>query len=121
MPKYIDPKQAQAFAIANDLHAVIIYAIDDGGLQHIVTWGHVPGSSDWAAKNGNKLKEALEWPTDTMCESPQVRKIMDEAIRASAELVLWKTKASEAEAEIEMLRDRIAELHMAIEELSSDE
>jgi hypothetical protein len=110
MPKYIDPKQAQAFAIANDLHAVIVYAIDADGLQHVVTWGHVPGSSGWAAETGNKLKAALGWSEDTIAESPQVRKIMDEVIQKTALLIGYEHKNAELSDTIEMLNDRIAEL-----------
>jgi hypothetical protein len=52
----------------------------------------------------------LGWSKDTIAESPQVRKIMDEVIQKTALLIGYEHKNAELSDTIELLHDRIAEL-----------
>jgi hypothetical protein len=53
---------------------LIIFAIDEKGIQHVVTHGKTVADAREAAAAGNNLKHHLGWPTD-LCRSSALERI----------------------------------------------
>lgn len=53
--------------------AVVIFALDDQGNQHVATHGRSRSDAREAAKAGNRLKEALQWPASLLTAEPVPR------------------------------------------------
>lgn len=74
--KNIPIKQAEGFAIANDLKQVIIFG-HDGEQTHIVTWGDTVEHSAQAAAGANHVKKLWGWPAVDVVESSKVKALRD--------------------------------------------
>lgn len=81
-------KQAQAFAIANDLKQVIIFGhggTDNPYETHVVTWGETVQDAAQAAAGANLIKKNWGWPEDTIVESAKVQALCDQLDGLTAE------------------------------------
>lgn len=82
-----------------DLSHIILFAHQgNGNMHHIVTYGKTVEGCGQAADFGNKLKEALGWPEELLCEQPsrvkrlkkQIIELEDEVMRLQDVLGLRK-------------------------------
>jgi hypothetical protein len=83
---------AQSIAESFDLRQVIIVAWD-GRDTHVVTYGGSEIDSANAARGGNVVKKALNWPVELYSESPKVLALQD--------------RITELEAKVEELEEQI--------------
>lgn len=57
-----------------NLTHVVIFGIDEMGRQHVSTHGETKAHAEDAAIFGNRLKETLNWPIETLNSKPLERK-----------------------------------------------
>lgn len=88
---------AREVARENGLRQVILCAWD-GERTHVVTYGVSTEDCAQAALGGNKIKDALGWPTDLRAEPSRVRGLMGEIEKLTARVL-------ELEREVERLED----------------
>lgn len=53
-----------------DATHIVVFAIGRNGQLHVATHGETEHDANEAAKAGNKLKAALEWPEELCCTKP---------------------------------------------------
>jgi len=92
-------KQAEGFAVANDLQQVIIFGHDATGVTHVLTWGDTAERAAAAAAGANRIKKDWGWPEDTLAESAKVTALRAEL--AAAQARIQELEASDVEPAVQ--------------------
>ncbi len=67
-------KKAKQIREDLNLEAVVIYGVDEDGIEHVATHGKTTINAKQAAEIGNGLKKILEWPKN-LCNSKPLDRI----------------------------------------------
>lgn len=80
--------EAKRILVDNEMTHVVIFAVSADGVQHVATYGKSKNNARQAAKAGNNLKRALEWPPD-LCNAIPLDRICKNCDFYKADCGTW--------------------------------